>query len=213
MKIDVNLAAVREKLLSPLGWHLAACGALAVLTVGLGVRLGLDWTATNGTSTEALESKQVQLKALDLQTAPLRGLDKRVDQAHLQLASFYARRVPPNYSAISMRIGELAIKSGVRLTRVQYTQGKPGSVLTEIAMDAGIGGDYPSIMRFVNSVERDPEFFLIRGMNFTGQQGGQVNVRIQISTWLRPADALASGLPETPEPDARDEKTAQKEDR
>lgn len=209
MKIDVNLAAVREKLLSPLGWHAVAFVALLVLTMGLGVRLALDWKATNGSSAEALETKQVQLKALDLQTTPLRGLDKRVDQAHKQLASFYTKRVPPNYSTISMRIGEIGIKSGVRLTRVQYTQGKPGSVLTEIAMDASIGGDYPAIMRFVNSLERDPEFFLIRDMNFTGQQGGQVNVRIEISTWLRPADALASGLPPTPEPN----ETAPKGDR
>jgi hypothetical protein len=132
-----------------------------------------------------------------------------VDEAHKQLASFYTKRVPPNYSTISMRIGEIGIKSGVRLTRVQYTQGKPGSVLTEIAMDASIGGDYPAIMRFVNSLERDPEFFLIRDMNFTGQQGGQVNVRMEISTWLRPADALASGLPPTPEPN----ETAPKGDR
>lgn len=213
MKIDVNLAAIRGKLFAPLGWHVAATSALAVLTVILGVRLGLDWSATNGSSTEALESKQVQLKAIDLQTAPLRGLDKRVDDAHKQLAGFYARRVPPNYSAISMRIGELGIRSGVRLTRVQYTQGKPGSVLTEIDLDAGISGDYGAIMRFVNSVERDPEFFLIRGMNFTGQQGGQVNVRIQISTWLRPADALASGLPPTPEPGTNGDQAAAKEDR
>jgi Tfp pilus assembly protein PilO len=211
MKIDVNLVAIREKLLSPLGWHAVACAALAVLTVGLGVRLALDWKATNDSSAEVLESKQVQLRAVDLGTKQLRGLDQRVSDAHTQLASFYSKRVPPNYSAISMRIGELGIKSGVRITRVMYSQGKPGSVLTEIAMDAGIGGDYPSIMRFVNSVERDPEFFLIRGMNFTGQQGGQVNVRIQISTWLRPADALASGLPETPEPGS--DKSAEKEDR
>jgi Tfp pilus assembly protein PilO len=209
MKIDVNLAAVREKLLSPLGWHAVAFVALLVLAMGLGVRLALDWKATNGSSAEVLESKQVQLKALDLQTTPLRGLDKRVDEAHKQLASFYTKRVPPNYSTISMRIGEIGIKSGVRLTRVQYTQGKPGSVLTEIAMDASIGGDYPAIMRFVNSLERDPEFFLIRDMNFTGQQGGQVNVRMEISTWLRPADALASGLPPTPEPN----ETAPKGDR
>ncbi len=62
-------------------------------------------------------------------------------------------------------------------------------------MDAGISGDYPAIMRFVNSLERDPIFFIIRAMSFTGQQGGLVNLRLRVSTWLRPADAAASGLP------------------
>jgi hypothetical protein len=212
MNANVNLAAWRERLLSPLGWHLAAFALLLATTIWLGVRFGLDWTATHGHSSDELAGKLVQLRALDQETAPLRGLDKRVEQAHVELKNFYSKRIPLNYSAISSRIGELGVKSGVRLTRVQYTQGKPGSVLTEISMDAAISGDYPSIMRFVNSVERDPEFLLIRGMAFTGQQGGSVNLRIQLSTWLSPADALASGLPSTPEPGEKPE-PAMKEDR
>jgi hypothetical protein len=52
-------------------------------------------------------------------------------------------------------------------------------------------------MRFVNSMERDQNYFVIRSMQLTGQQGGQVNLRILASTWLLPADAYASGLPLT----------------
>ena len=160
-----------------------------------------------------LAGKQVELKALDLQTAPLRGLDKRVEQTRAQMHSFYERRIPPNYSSISARIGDLGVASGVRLTRVQYTQGKPGSDLTEINMEAGISGDYSQIMKFINSLERDQTFFVIRAMALTGQQGGQVNLRLSVSTWLRPADAEASGLPATPEPGDSDQgPSAKKED-
>ena len=53
-------------------------------------------------------------------------------------------------------------------------------------------------MRFVNSLERDQTFFVIRSMTLTGQQGGQVNLKLSVSTWLRRADAEASGLPPTP---------------
>jgi Tfp pilus assembly protein PilO len=189
----------RERLLSPLTWHYAGFAVLLVAVIVLSVRFGMDWAATNGNSTDALAAKQVQLKALDLETAPLRGLDKRVEDARAQMKSFYAKRIPPNYSSIDRRFGELGVKSGVRLSRVQYTQGKPGSYLTEISMDAGITGDYPQIMRMVNGLERDPNFFVIRGLTLTGQQGGMVNLRLQLSTWLRPADAAASGLPPTPE--------------
>ena len=137
---------------------------------------------------------------MDLQTAPLRGLDKRVDETRSQMRSFYDKRIPANYSTISSRIGDLEVASGVRLTRVQYTQGLPGPDLTEITMEAGISGEYPQIMRFVNSLERDQTFFVIRAMALTGQQGGQVNLRLRVSTWLRRADAEASGLPATPQP-------------
>jgi Tfp pilus assembly protein PilO len=189
----------RERLASPLTWHYAGFAVMLVLVIGLGVRLGLDWAATNDRSSGALVGKQLELKALDLQTTPLRGLDKRVEESRSQMAEFYSTRIPPNYSSIATRIGELQVKSGVRLSRVQYTQGPAGSYLTEISMDASISGVYPQIMRFVNSLERDQNFFVIRAMALTGQQGGMVNLRLRVSTWLRPADAAASGLPPTPE--------------
>jgi hypothetical protein len=190
----------RERLSSPLTWHYAGFAVLLIVAVGLSVRLGLDWVATNSRSTDALAGKQVELKAMDLQTAPLRGLDKRVFTSREQIQAFYEKRIPPNYSSISMRVGELEVKSGVRLSRVQYTQGPAGEDLTEISLDCGISGAYPEIMRFINSLERDQNFFVIRAMNLTGQQGGLVNLRLRVSTWLRPADAAASGLAPTPRP-------------
>jgi hypothetical protein len=193
---------LQEHLKSPLTWHYAGFAVLLATVIFLAIRFGLDWSATNGSSTEALVVKQFQLKALDLQTAPLRGLDKRVEDSRAEMSAFYAKRIPRNYSSIDRRIGELALRGPVRLTSVKFTQGKPGSELTEISMDAGITGDYQQIMRFINGLERDENFFVIRGLTLTGQQGGSVNLRIQVSTWLKPLDAEASGLPHTPEPGA-----------
>ncbi len=190
----------RERLASPLTWHFVAFAVLLIAVIGLSIRFGLDWAATSTSSSDALAGKQVQLKALDMQTAPLRGLEKRVDDSRAQMQAFYAKRIPPNYSSIATRVGELALKGPVRLTRVNYTQGPPGPDFTEISLDAGITGDYPQIMRFVNGLERDQTFFVIRAMSLTGQQGGLVNLRLRVSTWLRPADAEASGLPLTPQP-------------
>jgi hypothetical protein len=178
-----------ESLRSPLTWHYAGLTILLALAIGLAVRLGLDWAATNGRSTDALASKQLELKALDMQTAPLRGLDKRVTDSHEQMLAFYDKRIPANYSTIATRLGALSVSSGVRLSRLQYAPG-------EISMDAGISGEYPQIMRFVNGLERDRLFFVIRAMALTGQQGGMVNLRLRVSTWLRPADALQIGQPQ-----------------
>ena len=187
----------RERLTSPLTWHYAGFGVLLVLVIGLAVRLGLDWVATNGRSTDALAGKQVELKAMELQTAPLRGLDKRAELSREQIQAFYAKRIPPNYSSIATSIGDLQVNSDVRLSRLQYSQGIPGANLTEITLDAGITGTYPNIMRFINRLERDRTFFVIRAMQFAGQQGGEVSLRLRVSTWLRPPDAAASGLPAT----------------
>lgn len=185
----------RERMASPLTWHYVGFGALLLLVIGLGVRLGLDWRTISNNSDSSMSGKQIQLRAAELQTAPLRGLDKRVNDARAQMQSFYGKRIPANYSTISSRIGELEVASGVRLTRLQYAQGISGPDLTEIVIDSTISGDYGQIMRFINSLERDQTFFLIKSMALAGQQGGQVNLRLQFSTWMRRADAAASGIP------------------
>ena len=186
----------QERLKSPLTWHYVGFAVLLVLVIVLATRFALDWAAISSRSADALSSKQVQMKALDLQTAPLRGLDKKVDLTRDQVKAFYSKRIPANYSSIESRIDDLQVKSGVRLSRLQYSQGPPGSDLTEINMDAGITGDYPQIMRFVNSLEHDEMFFVIRAMQLTGQQGGTVNLRLRLSTWLRSAD-VPGELPQT----------------
>lgn len=189
-------SAWRERLASPLTWHFAGAGILLLLAVALGSRFAMDLSATSTSSADALATKQTELKLAELQTAPMRGLDKKIAATHDAIAEFYAKRIPASYSAIETSIDELQVNSGVRLSRLQYTQGKTSNNLTEITLDAGISGEYPQIMKFVNSVECDKTFFVIRAMALTGQQGGMVNLRLRVSTWLRPADVPA-GLPTT----------------
>ena len=63
----------------------SASAFLLVLAIVLAVRLGFDWAAMDSHSTEVLAGKQIQLKALEIQTAPLarprpaRGKNARAD--------------------------------------------------------------------------------------------------------------------------------------
>ncbi len=187
----------RERMSSPLTWHYIGLAVMILIVVVLAIRLGMDWSATGASSNDALLSKQIELKTLEVQTAPLRGLEGHVKDSRLQIQDFYAKRIPANYSSIAVQVGDLAVKSGVHLSRVQYSQGTTTGDLTEISLDSAISGEYQQIMHFVNGLERDKSFFVIRAMAFTGQQGGLVSLRLRVSTWLRPAD-VPSGLPPTP---------------
>lgn len=189
--------STREQLSSPLTWHYVGVGILAIVVLGLAVRLGLDWAATNSSSSNALVNRQIELKTLEVQTQPLRGIEQRVVDSRRQIKQFYAERVPANYSSIAVQVGDLSVKSGVHISGLQYTQGATTGDLTEISLDARISGEYQQIMHFVNGLERSKTFFVIRAMAFTGQQGGLVNLRLRVSTWLRPSD-VPSGLPPTP---------------
>lgn len=189
-------ASIRgEWLRSPLAWHYVGLAVLVLLVAALAARLGMDWAAANRGSAGELAARRLELRALKMETEPLHGLSGRVAASRANLDQFYKDRIPANYSSIAMRIGELEVKSGAHLSRVQYAQGAADANLAEITMDVGISGEYPQIMRFVNGLERDQTFFVIRKMALTGQQGGMVNLRLQMSTWLRPADAASSGVP------------------
>jgi type IV pilus assembly protein PilO len=192
-------SSLRERLSSPLTLHYAVLTVLLALFIGTLVKFCFAWSAAHGSDTGSVARKHLQLEQLNLDTAPFRGLDKRVAQSRSQAQDFYAKRIPASYSSIVTRIGELEVKSGARLSRVQYSQGHMGADLVEISMDASISGEYPQIMRFVNGMERDQTFFVVRAMALTGQQGGTVNLRLRVSSWLRASDAASSGLPLTPE--------------
>lgn len=193
---ETSKITLRDRLAAPLTWHLAGATVLLIVMVVLGTRFALDWSAIRAGTADALAGKQLELKAMEMQTAPLRGLDQRVVHSRELVKLFYENRIPGNYSSFATRIGELEVKSGVRSTRIGYSQGKPGPELTEIFLDANIVGDYPQIMHFINELERDKIFFVVRQMNLTGQQGGVVNLRLQVSTWMRNAAAASSGLPQ-----------------
>jgi type IV pilus assembly protein PilO len=197
--MTANTTTWRERLASPLTWHYAGFAVLLVAVIALGARFALDWAAISSHTHDTILDRQIQLHALKAETEPLRGLDKRLVTTSDQIKTFYANRIPANYSTIATQIGDLEISSGVRHTHLAYAQRLPVNGLSEIVLDAGITGEYPQIVKFINSLERSKTFFVITGMALTGQQGGMVNLRLQVSTWLRPADAAASGLPQAPE--------------
>lgn len=184
------------KRISGLQWHLAAVGVLAVVCLVLLVRLAIAWSQSSNARQDRIAEQRTALKAAQLQTAPLRGIEALVMRASNASNSFYDSRIPRTYSAIAGELGKLASEENVRLTRVQYTQAAPTEGLVEIRIDASLSGDYAPLVRMISALERDKIFFLINGLTLTGQQSGAVNLRMRVSTYLRPGAATDVPLPE-----------------
>lgn len=193
-----SLSMWRERLRAPLTLHLAGLSALAIVAVVLIVKICMDWAAAAAITNRVEPADKSELAALTMTAVSLQGLDKRIASTQDQINTFLSQRIPASYSSVAARIGELEVQSGVRLSNVQYSQGHPGTVLTEMSIDTAVSGEYPQIMHFVNALERDQSFFVVRAMGLDGQQGGQVNLRLRFSTWLRAEEAASLGLPATP---------------
>lgn len=177
---------------SVIGRYCAVAFALGLLLCGVLVQLGLDLRTLAGDLDPASSTIAGALEGLERSTIPLRGADGRIASTRAAIGNFYAGRIPTNYSDVSARIIQIGSAAGVQLSHAHYDQKPSGSHLTEVSIESEVSGTYPQIMRFVNGLERDPIFFVIRGMALTGQQGGDVNLQLRFSTWLRPAEGLVT---------------------
>lgn len=166
-------------------WHYALLAVLGLVNLALAVRLVYAWNRAEAGNAARLAERETEYKAMQLKTKPLRGLDKKIEQAQLDEQAFYDKRFPATYSAVLTKLGALAVKNNVLLGRVQYTQGKPDQGVYQIRMDASLTGDYAPIVRFINGLERDKIFFLIGGIALSGQQNGIVSLRMRLTTYLR----------------------------
>ena len=202
-----RLTARARALMTALNLHLAGVIALALLVLYLIVHLIFLWQGLNANNAEALDQQRVQLIAAQISAKPLRGLDTKLVQSTHDANAFYETRLPYADSQMLAEIGVLTKKAGVRWTHAQYSNNAALSgdyALTAVSIDASVSGDYRPIVQFINSVERDKLFFVINGINLTGQQTGQVNLRIRLTTYLRSANAdeLSSEVPAATASDA-----------
>jgi hypothetical protein len=175
--------------------HVAAVAVLAIANLVLLVQLGLAWHTLRADRPEELALKQTDLRMAELQAKPLRNLPERVANSTKGATHFYDVRVPGADSAILSELGALAAKANVRMSRGQYAFAPVLHDVTEVRMDESVSGEYADLMRFINSVERDKMFFVINGLTLTGQQGGLVNLRLKVTTYLH--GAVAEHLPAT----------------
>jgi type IV pilus assembly protein PilO len=169
---------------SVLNLHFAGVALLLILNLVLAVRLFLAWSTLRAAGTDQLLQQQTALRAMQLEMLPLKGLPQKVDVSRTQANEFFGARFPAAYSTISATIYDLASKNSVHVTNLSYTPSRAPEGLVELRMDASLTGEYSALMHTINGLERSKTFFLISGLTLTGQQGGSVNLRLRLNTYL-----------------------------
>ena len=184
----------RRTLFTKLNLHFALLGLVVAADMFFAVKFGLAWEAIRSGQSGAYVQEELRYGQLEAQMHHLNGLPKKVDQANLDAQKFFDARVAPEFSTILAQLGSVAAKNHVKLSRAGYTPTPSVDGLTEVRIDAGLSGEYTDLMHFINDLERDKDhvFFIIDGVTLTGQQGGLVNLRLRLRTYLR---AGATDLP------------------
>ena len=197
-----RLTARARALLTAVNLHYAGVAALLVIVLYMVLHLLFLSQSLKSHNADALSQQRTLLTTARLQAQPLRGLDTKITASTQDADAFYTERLPYAYSQVLSELGHLTQKSNVRLANVQYAQ-RPvlsgANALTELHMDASVSGDYRPIVEFINGLERDKMFFLVNGINLSGQQTGVVNLRIGLTTYLRAPNAKEASAQPAPE--------------
>ncbi len=177
-----------RSLLTATNLHFAGVAVLLALVLYLALHLLFVWQTLGSLNADAMDRQRIQLRAAEVAAKPLRGLDGKLTQSTQDADRFYQQRLPYAASEVAAELGVLAHREGVHWTRAQYAYNpvlSGSGALTEVRIDASVSGDYRPVVQFINALERDKKFFLIYSINLTGQQTGQVNLRVRLSTYLR----------------------------
>lgn len=134
---------------------------------------------------EELNRLWAELQAKTRQVEPLKNLDKKVDIAHQQIVEFYKKRFPSQDSQIATQLGKLASENGVTIEQARY-QVKDASIdrLEPVEMEAQLSGNYVSIAKFINALERNEIFFIIDSITLGGEQKGPIRLQMKFETYL-----------------------------
>ena len=166
------------------------------LKLALVVLVGVDLLAAvlyfspliGSAETRRMEMNQLQseLTMKTHQVAPLKDLPQKVDLAGKEITDFYNKRLASENSQILTEIGKLASANGVRIEQGRIKPGESVTVgLQQVNMEYDLAGNYTSLARFINAVERDEMFFIIDSVALGGDPQGPVKLAVKLETYLK----------------------------
>jgi type IV pilus assembly protein PilO len=135
---------------------------------------------------EEMNTLQAELITKTRQVAPLKDLPQKVVLASHQITEFYKKRFPSQESQILTELGKLAAANGVTIDQGKYKvkEAEAGG-LERVEIEADFGGNYTSLAKFINALERDEMFFIINNVTLGGQQQGPVKLSVKLETYLK----------------------------
>jgi hypothetical protein len=189
---------------TPLNLHLTLVAVLLIVDIIFGIRVVLAQRAIHSDETPTFTAKEIHYGQLQAQMEHIQNLPTKVRRARRDADKFINNRIAPNDSTIAGELGNLAAKENVQLTNAQYMMTPASDGLTQVRIDASLSGQYAPLMHFINDLERDKNhvFFIISGITLNGQQGGLVNLRLRVDTYMR-ADAAS------PSPSSSDDQSSE----
>jgi type IV pilus assembly protein PilO len=163
-----------------------ALGVLLAVDVVAAAVLFSPLVGSTDSRRQDLDQLRTELHAKTLQVAPLKDLDKKVITANHQITDFYKKRFPAEDSQIPTQFDKLAAANGVTIEGAKYKMAEDETGgLRPIELEANLSGNYVSLAKFINALERDDMFFIISSITLAGEQKGPIKLQMRVETYLK----------------------------
>jgi type IV pilus assembly protein PilO len=135
---------------------------------------------------EELSQLRSELQTKTRQVEPLTDLPKKVINANRQIGDFCKKRFSAQESQIPTQFGKLATTNGVTIDQAKYKvdEDEIGG-LRPVELEANLSGNYVSLAKFINALERDDMFFIISSITLAGEQKGPIKLQMKLETYLK----------------------------
>jgi hypothetical protein len=167
----------------------AGLGVLLAADIGLGVfvlqsfregpeTLGSQRTmlATQAKLLKADVKRGEQIRASLPQVG--RDCDKFYENSFLDGAS--------GYSQIDTDLAAIAAKAGVKTSGFSFKQDEvKGRGVTEITIRTSVEADYPSVIQFINGLERSKNFYLLDDLRLNSATPGSIRLELSLHSYFR----------------------------
>lgn len=137
------------------------------------------------------ERDMLALEAKKLHADVERGNKIRVSlpQAGKQCDDFYQQSFldsASGYSRIESDLGDIAAKSGVKISGYTFKQ-EPvkDRGVTQIQIAADLEADYPAVIQFINGLERSKNFYLLDSLHLSSVSTGGIRLDLDLHTFFR----------------------------
>ena len=168
---------------------MAGVALLIAADVALG---GYSWhlSSAPGSSPQQLTDEAKKLKAFRADVTKAEESEANFPKSVKECDKFEAN-LPQAISASSTISGELtaiAKKAGVQLTDVKYSDKEvEGRDITQRDMEAGITGDYLSFIRFMNGLQKSPNYYVVESLDLGTEAAtpNLIRIKVRMRTFYR----------------------------
>lgn len=171
-------------------------GALALLITADLALAAYSWRLSSlpQTPKDQLSAEQRRLEVLRADIRRAEEIKEKMPATQQDCDKFEQSLRPANsgYSGIAAEIGAIAGKAALQMDNVTFKQKPvPSRNLESVDVDATVNGDYASVVKFLNGLQRSENVYEVEGLSLGSSDSeknggnGPVRVTVHMRTYFR----------------------------